>query len=258
MKPSLRALRRSDEGPHRPAHVFQARGGRGSHDTADLEYLAVAAGGGELSAGEPQPLFADPGRGPDGASWQPPAEGIDTSEALVFRGWNYRPEVVQDNTNKFNEQYSENVDYQTITGDYISIMENFHIANQPLDMAYANPATLSRWQLPGWVHDYEAWWDVDDARGEMYEGVRESLTIGDKLYGLPYFVSIRGTHGGEHGRPRQGRHHRRRLPEDLGRALRPVAPAQGRRRRPRARRSCRTGSPPASGSASPGATSSSA
>ena len=127
------------------------------------------------------------------ANLAPPAEGIDTSEQLVFRGWNYRPEVVQDNTNRFNEQYGENVDYQTITGDYIAIMENFHIANQPLDMAYANPATLARWQIPGWVHDYEAWWDVDDARGELYDGVRESLTIGDKLYGLPYFVSIRGT-----------------------------------------------------------------
>jgi multiple sugar transport system substrate-binding protein len=127
------------------------------------------------------------------ATLAPPAEGIDTSQALVFRGWNYLPEIVQDNTNKFNEKYSENVDYQTITGDYPSIMENFHIANQPLDMAYANPATVARWQLPGWIHDYEAWWDVDDARGELYEGVRQSLTIGDKLYGLPYFVSIRGT-----------------------------------------------------------------
>lgn len=127
------------------------------------------------------------------AKLSPPAEGVNTSEALVFRGWNYRPEVVQDNTTKFNEQYSENVDYQTITGDYIAIMENFHIANQPLDMAYANPATLARWQLPGWVNDYEAWWDLDNARGEMYEGVLQSLTIGDKLYGLPYFVSIRGT-----------------------------------------------------------------
>lgn len=123
----------------------------------------------------------------------PPAEGIDTAEALIYRGWNYRPEVVQENTTKFNEQYSENADYQTITGDYIAVMENFHIANQPLDMAYANPATLARWQIPGWVHDYEGWWDVEKARGEMYEGVLQSLTIGDKLYGLPYFVSIRGT-----------------------------------------------------------------
>lgn len=40
------------------------------------------------------------------AKLTPPAEGIDTSEALIFRGWNYRPEVVQDNTAKFNTAYS--------------------------------------------------------------------------------------------------------------------------------------------------------
>ena len=124
---------------------------------------------------------------------QPPGPDVDTSEQLVFRGWNYRPEVVQDNTSRFNDQFNENVDYQTITGDYIAIMENFHIAKQPLDMAYANPATLFRWSVPGWVHDYERWWNVDDARGEMYDGVRESFTINGKLYGLPYFVSARGT-----------------------------------------------------------------
>ena len=128
-----------------------------------------------------------------GAPLQPPDASVDTSDPLIFRGWAYAVETVQDNANRFNQQYKENVDYQTVTGDYIAIMENFHIANQPLDMAYANPATLFRWQVPGWVVDYERWWDVADARGEMYDGVRESLSIGGKLYGLPYFVSIRGT-----------------------------------------------------------------
>lgn len=123
----------------------------------------------------------------------PPAEGVDTAEQLVFRGWNFMPEVVQDNTNRFNEKYAENVDYQTVTGDYIAIMENFHIANQPLDMGYANPATLYRWSIPGWVKDYEGWWNVEAAKGEMYEGVLNSMTIDGRLYGLPYFVSIRGT-----------------------------------------------------------------
>jgi ABC-type glycerol-3-phosphate transport system substrate-binding protein len=123
----------------------------------------------------------------------PPAAGVDTSEALVFRGWNYHPEIVQDNTAKFNKAYSETVDYQTITGDYISIMENFHITGQPLDFAYANPATLFRWSVPGWVHDYEPWWSVNDARGELYDSVRASMTINGKLFGLPYFVSARGT-----------------------------------------------------------------
>src|SRR4051794_10752163 len=63
------------------------------------------------------------------AKLTPPPQGSGGGDPLVFRGWNYRPEVVQDNTGKFNTQYGENVDYQTITGDYISIMENFHVAN---------------------------------------------------------------------------------------------------------------------------------
>jgi ABC-type glycerol-3-phosphate transport system substrate-binding protein len=126
-------------------------------------------------------------------SVQPPAAGADTSEQLVFRGWNYRPEVVQDNTAKFNTDFTENVDYQTITGDYGGIMENFHITGQPLDLCYTNPSTLFRWRVPGWVHDFEGWWDVETARGELYDGVRESMTINGLLTGLPYFVSARGT-----------------------------------------------------------------
>ena len=128
-----------------------------------------------------------------GGPLAPPDESVDTGESLVFRGWNFRPEVVQENTETFNAKYDETADYQTITGDYIAIMENFHIANQPLDMAYANPATLARWAVPDWLVDYESWWNVDDARGEMYDGVRDSLTVNDRLFGLPYFVSIRGT-----------------------------------------------------------------
>jgi ABC-type glycerol-3-phosphate transport system substrate-binding protein len=123
----------------------------------------------------------------------PPAADVDTSDQLVFRGWNFMPEVVQDNTNKFNEKYNENADYQTITGDYIAIMENFHIANQPLDMGYANPATLYRWSIPGWVVPYDDAWYAEAAKAEMYDGVRDSMTVDGKLYGLPYFVSIRGT-----------------------------------------------------------------
>ncbi|MCC6315844.1 MAG: hypothetical protein IT337_17740, partial [Thermomicrobiales bacterium] len=127
------------------------------------------------------------------AQIQPPGPDADVSDPLIFRGWNFRTEIVQSNTDKFNEKYSENVDYQTITGDYIPIVENFHIANQPLDMGYANPATLYRWSIPGWVTDFEGWWDVEQARGEMYDGVRDSMTVNGKLFGLPYFVSIRGT-----------------------------------------------------------------
>jgi ABC-type glycerol-3-phosphate transport system substrate-binding protein len=139
----------------------------------------------------PRPHFSLTKSVAQAAMLSEPGPDVDTSDPLIFRGWNYMPEVVQDNTNRFNEAYNENADYQTITGDYISIMENFHVSNQPLDLAYANPATLYRWSIPNWVHDYEQWWDVDAAKEEMYEGVRASITINDRLYGLPYFVSVR-------------------------------------------------------------------
>jgi multiple sugar transport system substrate-binding protein len=121
-----------------------------------------------------------------------PGEGADVSQPLIFRGWSYSVDTVQDNTDKFNAAYAENVDYKTITGDYISIIENMHINNQTLDMVYANPATAARWYVPQWIHDYEGFWDVDRVKEELYDGVRDSVTLDGKLIGLPYFVSIRG------------------------------------------------------------------
>lgn len=137
-------------------------------------------------------LLLTPSRA-QGAPLSPPGADADTSQALVFRGWDYNVATVQDNVRIFNEAYDENVDYQTVAGDYIAITENFHISNQPLDLAYCNPATLSRWAVPGWVVDYGRFWDAEAAAAEMYDGVRESLSVNGVLYGLPYFVSIRGT-----------------------------------------------------------------
>src|SRR4051794_37337949 len=36
-----------------------------------------------------------------------PADGTGGGKQLIFRGWNYHPEVVVDNTRIFNEQYQE-------------------------------------------------------------------------------------------------------------------------------------------------------
>jgi len=176
---------------------------RGLINRRDLIKRAAAAGvatpaiisyldAGEVAAA-PKPHFSLTKSVAQAAALSAPGADADTSESLIFRGWNYLPDIVIDNTSRFNAAYSETADYQTVTGDYIGIMENFHISNQPLDLAYANPATLYRWSIPGWVHDYERWWNAADAKAAMYPGVLESMTIDDRLFGLPYFVSIRGT-----------------------------------------------------------------
>ena len=59
--------------------------------------------------------------GAAGQKLQKPGDSIDKSSVPIFRGWAYSVDTVEDNTNKFNAAYGENVNYKTITGDYISI-----------------------------------------------------------------------------------------------------------------------------------------
>ena len=87
-------------------------------------------------------------------------------------------------------------------------MENFHIANQPLDLAYANPATLlplvdSRLgaRLRSLVGSSK------QPKRKCIHGVLESMTINGQLYGLPYFVSMPGHHRDKQLDSRQSRHH---------------------------------------------------
>ena len=121
-----------------------------------------------------------------------PPQGTGGGKPLIFRGWNYHVEVVQDNLETFKKQYDEQVDYQTITGDYGSIVAQMHVNKEPLNFCYANPQTAARWYLSGWAHDYSGWWDVEKASAELYPGWRAIATIKGKLVGLPYFQSIRG------------------------------------------------------------------
>jgi len=122
-----------------------------------------------------------------------PPKGTQGGGPVVMRGWNYKVDVVQSDLKRFSDYYQENIDYQTVTGDFNSIITTMNITRQPLSFTYANPDTLARWSKSGWLHDFEAWWDVDKAKADMYPGWRDIATINGKLYGLPYFQSVRGT-----------------------------------------------------------------
>lgn len=124
----------------------------------------------------------------------PPQDQIDGTP-IVFRGWAYEPTVVEDNVRIFEEQFTENVDYQTVSGDYDLIIDTMQINNEPLDMFYGHEIGIGRYILQGQLLDYSSWWDFERATAEMLPAFTEAWTWrGDgKLYGLPYFSSIRGT-----------------------------------------------------------------
>jgi ABC-type glycerol-3-phosphate transport system substrate-binding protein len=123
-----------------------------------------------------------------------PPPGTLGGDQLVFRGWNYHPEVVEDNVARFNAMYDENVDYQTVSGDYPSIMAKMNINKQDLNFAYANNDDVFRWYMAGWAWDLEGYWNVEQVKKDLYPAWKDALSTKDgKLLGLPYFQSVRGT-----------------------------------------------------------------
>ena len=125
------------------------------------------------------------------ATLAPPAEGIDTSQALVFRGWNYLPEVVQDNTNTFNESTAKTSTTRRLRAITLH-MENSQSRTSRLTWPMRTPLRL----LAGSARLDSRLRGLVGRRRRPRRNLRRSppvATIGDKLYGLPYFVSIRGT-----------------------------------------------------------------
>ena len=74
-----------------------------------------------------------------------------SGETVYFRGWQFRTDVVQGNVDTYNKTFDGHVDYATVTGDYPAVMEKTLIANDKLDVLYANPASAVRYMGGKWL-----------------------------------------------------------------------------------------------------------
>lgn len=123
----------------------------------------------------------------------PPQDEID-GNPIVFKGWVFETDVVEDNVRIFEDMYNENVAYETITGDYGLIIDTMQLNKDPLDMFYGHESEVARYMGMGGLLPYNDWWDFDRAVSEMYPAFVDAWTWKDgKLYGLPYYTAIRGT-----------------------------------------------------------------
>lgn len=117
-----------------------------------------------------------------------PASG----ETVYFRGWQFRTDVVQNNVDTYNKAFEAKVDYATVTGDYPAVMEKALIANEQLDVLYANPSSAVRYNGGGWVLPASELPDGQEIADGMYPNIREAWSVDGKLLGLSYFVTTRG------------------------------------------------------------------
>jgi multiple sugar transport system substrate-binding protein len=158
---------------------------------------ACGQSGGTAPTGAGAPAGATAGvqaASKSGIKVEKPPDGTGGGKPIVFRGWNYHPEVVEDNVKAYNGEYQENVDYQTISGDYVPLIDKILINKEPLNFAYSVNSSLHKWYRSGWVWDLEGHWNIENYKKDQYPGWRDIATSRDgKLLALPYFQSVRGT-----------------------------------------------------------------
>lgn len=116
-----------------------------------------------------------------------------SGETVFFRGWQFRPDVVQSNVDKYNSIHSGHVDYATVTGDYPAQTEQTLIAGGEVDVLYANPSSAYRYVAGGWIKPASTLPNIDEITADLYDNIREAWTSSGQLMGVSYFASIRGT-----------------------------------------------------------------
>jgi multiple sugar transport system substrate-binding protein len=110
------------------------------------------------------------------------------AKPIQFVGWQYHPEIVEENVKTFTQLYNENVQYSLIPGDYHSIAETKLIGGQSYDMLYSEEDHLVRWNTAGWVGDIEDLPGAKAMKDLMYPNNVKDLSLPNgRLGGLPYY-----------------------------------------------------------------------
>lgn len=111
------------------------------------------------------------------------------STPLSFIGWQYQPQIVEENVDTFKKLYDENVTYELVPGNYHPVVETKLTGGQHVDMLYAEEDHIARWQAAGWVRDFEGLPDLAEIKAGIFPVSIQSMSLPDgKLAGLPYYA----------------------------------------------------------------------
>lgn len=110
---------------------------------------------------------------------------------LSFIGWQYNPQIVEENVNIFRELYNENVDYELVPGEYHAVVETKLIGGQKIDMMYSEEDRLARWWRANWVRDIDDMEGIEAIKAGMFDINVYNMSLPDgKLGGLPYYTGF--------------------------------------------------------------------
>jgi multiple sugar transport system substrate-binding protein len=111
------------------------------------------------------------------------------STPLTFIGWQYHPEIVEQNVDIFKKLYNEAVNYELVSGDYHPSVETKLTGGQHIDMMYSEEDHIARWNAADWTRDFDGLPDIETIKAAMYPVAVASLSLPNgKIAGLPYYA----------------------------------------------------------------------
>ena len=111
------------------------------------------------------------------------------AKPLTFIGWQYHPEIVDQNVDTFKKLYDESVTYELVSGDYHPVVETKLTGGQHVDMMYSEEDHIARWNAADWTRDLEGLPDIDAIKAAMFPVAVASLSLpSGKIAGLPYYA----------------------------------------------------------------------
>jgi len=110
-------------------------------------------------------------------------------DPINFIGWQFQPQMVDENVEIFKKLYDENVIYELVSGDYPPIAETKLVGGQDIDMLYAEEDRIARWHIAGWIRDLEGLDGVDEIKEGLYPASLSSLSLPDgRFAAMPYYA----------------------------------------------------------------------
>src|SRR5262249_30944222 len=119
------------------------------------------------------------------------AAAAPAKSKLTLIGWNYEPPLVQQNIDRFKQQNPDlDVDYQAISGEYLTALIPKFQAKTPFDIVYVRDQYLAGWvdaQYLKPVDDFPEWKDLWN---DIYGLNQDQSTYKGKHWGTFYYTDF--------------------------------------------------------------------
>ena len=112
--------------------------------------------------------------------------------AVRLTGWAFAPEVVRANLDRFESMASEyQVEMQMFApADYGTRIVALAAADRLRDVLYVRGENLVAWVNAGYLQPVDGLPGIEEVKSDLFPFVRAGMSVGGKLYGLPYFTDI--------------------------------------------------------------------